>query len=472
MKLSHDRKNEFPFFKSNATPLLLASLPALLIGLAFGMGKIVRDCSLTCNVGYELAPIAILAMGIVSIPISSLTVRWANRLGYRRWQLLSLGFVAVSFVFFWGSTYFVLTMMAETTITESATSLWTFPLGFIYLCFFIWLGAVGAIVAPNIKTTVYKLFADEQRASALAITSAAIILGSLAGAFLGGAIMSYVMRKLAVRYELARDSLIISMGLITLLILPVILLIDRYSKSSGRNFHRVRPAKGEEMEFPGLGRSNLHSSINLIIGNLKLKRMASLILITGIAETIMIYLFYWLISEQVQITNGRAIFFTNFYIWLNAWTLLMLVVGANRLINRFGLIFALVSMPVALSLGSAYLIVQTAILAMYILRVVHSALEQSLYGQGVDRMILSIHEKEAPGVKAILQGLAIRIGRGLGALLVLVLALGLGLSFSHMTVVYIIVLIFWAVVAITLRPHLKKPSSLAAPQLTLKSTDS
>ena len=223
MKLSHDRKNEFPFFKSNAIPLLLASLPALLIGLAFGMGKIVRDCSLTCNVGYELAPIAILAMGIVSIPISSLTVRWANRLGYRRWQLLSLGFVAVSFVLFWGSTYFVLTMMAETTITDSPASLWTFPLGFIYLCFFIWLGAVGAIVAPNIKTTVYKLFDDEQRASALAITSAAIILGSLAGAFLGGEIMSYVLRKLAVRYELARDSLIIIMGLITLLVLPAII---------------------------------------------------------------------------------------------------------------------------------------------------------------------------------------------------------------------------------------------------------
>lgn len=145
---------------------------------------------------------------------------------------------------------------------------------------------------------------------------------------------------------------------------------------------------------------------------------------------------------------------------------------ANRMINRFGLIFALLSMPVALSLGSVYLIVQTTILAMLILRIVYSAPEKSVYGQGVDRMILAIHEKDVPGVKTVLHGLAIRVVRGLGEQLVLGLELGLSLSCIHMTVAYIIVLIFWIATAIAIPPpHLIRPSSQDASQYTLKSID-
>jgi len=68
--------------KSESLKLILAVLPAFMIGLAFGLGKIVRDCSLTCNVGYELSPLAIIAAGIVALPISAMTVRLAVRLRY------------------------------------------------------------------------------------------------------------------------------------------------------------------------------------------------------------------------------------------------------------------------------------------------------------------------------------------------------------------------------------------------------
>ena len=64
--------------------LLLAMSPPFLIGIAFGFGKIVRDCSLTCNVGYQFFPLVILVIAVLSFPLSAVSVRLAKRWGYRQ----------------------------------------------------------------------------------------------------------------------------------------------------------------------------------------------------------------------------------------------------------------------------------------------------------------------------------------------------------------------------------------------------
>ena len=100
---------------------------------------------------------------------------------------------------------------------------------------------------------------------------------------------------------------------------------------------------------------------------------------------------------------------------------------------------------------------------MYVLRIIYSSLEHSLYGQGIDRMILEVDEKYAQVIRPVFHGLIIRLGRGLGAILVLVLAVFLGISFLHMALVYLIVLIIWMTPAHSLRPFLKKSSPLSSP---------
>ena len=197
--------------------------------------------------------------------------------------------------------------------------------------------------------------------------------------------------------------------------------------------------------------------------------MTLLITIRGMAETIMIYLFYWLITEQVSGATGRTLFFADFYIWLNISTLVLLAFGANRMINRFGLVTALASMPVALFLGTMYLMVQTIVLAVYILRITYSALEHSLYGQGIDRMILEVGEKHAQLVRPLLHGLAVRVGRATGAVFVLLLALVAGISFGQMTGFFVLVLAIWILIALSLLPFLKKPSVLAGSEQTIRS---
>ncbi len=456
---------------SLALRLLLAALPAFLIGFAFGLGKIVRDCSLTCNVGYRLAPLAILAVGLVSLPIASLTVRQAGRLGYKRWQVLSLSAIGFSFFVFWGATYTILTLMADTTQAGASSSPWTFPLGFVYLLFFVWLGALGAALKPNLKSTVYRMFPRAEQAKALAVTTAAVILGGLIGAWLAGIFAPAVMLHLQVRYELARDSLILIMGLIFLLTVPVMQIIARVTRTASDYPAHDPHQEDLDTRSPTLGRGGLRRAVQLLYADTKLKRMAYLIMITGAAETFMLYLFYWLVTEQVPAPNGRTLFFSDFYIWMNAITLLFLIFGTNRVINRYGVVLALVSMPITLFFGSAYLLYHTVVASIYALRIIYSSLEQSLYGQGLDLLILDVGKTQAPLVRPVLHGLAIRMGRGLGALLVLALALGAGLSYIQLTAIFMGLLAVWVWIAFSLKKFLHKSSPVGPPLHHLRSTE-
>ena len=450
---------------------MLGAFPALLIGLSFGLGKIVRDCSLTCNIGFKLSPLAILAVGLASLPVSSITLRSAGRMGYKRWQTLSLGAIAASFFLFWAATFLVLKLTPQTAPSDVSGRLWTFPLGAIYLCFFVWIGALGAALKPNIKSTIYRLFPPHQQAKALAVTTAAVILGGLIGAWTAGRVAPAVMRYFGVRYELARDSLILMMGLLMLLCIPAVRLIARVNRESDRAYSPTPAVDDPDTAAPALDRLTLRNGIRIVMGESKLKRMASLIVATGVAESIILYLFYWLVSEQVPATAGRTLFFSDFYIWLNAWTLVFLVFGSNRLINRFGLFLALAALPFALFLGTAYLLYHSAVAAMYVVRIIYSSFEQSLYGQGLDRMMLDIDPSQEPIARPLLHGLAIRVGRGGGALLVLLLALGAGISFSHLTIVLMILLLIWLGIALSLKGYLHRSSPMAPPLHQLRATE-
>jgi hypothetical protein len=455
-----DSANQLPLENPSLTRYVLASSPAFIIGFIFGLGMILRDCSITCNVGYKFTPLAIIAVGLASIPVSSLTVRMSNRWSYQRWQITSLVAIAFTFLLFWASSYLVLTRIPETTVPDQSGSLWTFPLGLIYLSYFIWLGAIGAAVKPNLKNNVYRLFPGRGRERALAITSAAVIMGGLLGAWLVNTLGSTFQLRYDLRYEVARDSSLIFMAAFILLIIPIIILIAR--RTASQLPETPAPNENDTMT-PSPARINLRDTLRIITADPKLKRIGALIFTTGVAETTMIFLFYWLVNDQVPITNGRGMFFAHFYIWLNASTLFFLIFGTNRLINRFGLLIALGSLPIALLFGSVFLILQTAIAAMYTIRIIYSALEQSLYGQGMDRLILEVGERQAPQVRQVLHGLTIRMGRGLGAVLVMILALGAGISFTHLTGVFMVVLLIWAGISLSLRHYLHKSSLLFPP---------
>ncbi|MFC2156694.1 hypothetical protein ACFLT9_02530, partial [Acidobacteriota bacterium] len=257
---------------------ILALLPPFLIGIAFGFGKIVRDCSLTCNVGYQFFPLVILVIGILSFPLSAISVRFASRLGYRRWQILSL--VSISSVLFllWAATYFSVTNFGPTASLSFGMDFWGAAVKISYILFYIWIGVVGTVIAPNIKGTIYKVFSDQSRAKGLALTAAVIISGGLIGSFIAGRLAFYLMTTHNIRYELARDSLMLAMGIIPLLIIPLIIIIDRKFPGEPYSGKIVPPIDGQDSNEAPADRVTFSTAIRQILQNPKLKRMSAMIL--------------------------------------------------------------------------------------------------------------------------------------------------------------------------------------------------
>jgi ATP/ADP translocase len=437
---------------------ILALSPPFLIGIAFGFGKIVRDCSLTCNVGYQFFPLVILVIGILSVPLSVLSVRLAKRWGYKIWQTASLIATAMILLFLWAAAYFSVSQYNPGVRADSGLEFWQVAVKLSYILFYIWIGVVGTVIAPNIKGTIYKVFSFRKRAKALTLTGASIISGGLIGSIIASRLVSYLMKTYDLRYEMARDSLIPAMGIIILLIIPLIFIIDR--KYPGEPYSgKIDPGDdGLKLDEAPSDRLSFSMAVRQIAQNPKLKRMAGLIMTAGAAETVLFYLFYWLITLQTSGDNGRTLFFANFYLWLHASTLLFLIFGANRIISKYGLLIALITTPVAMVFGTSFLIFHTAMIVIYIMRIVLSTLEDSIYYPGIDRTILDAARTHSPIIQRIFHGLIGRIGRGIGAVVTGLLAVILGLSFQVMSLVFLVLLLLWILWALSLRPYLAKKS--------------
>jgi ATP/ADP translocase len=446
--------------KTGFTASALVFLPPFFIGMAFGFGKIVRDCSLTCNVGYQFFPLAIIVIGILSFPLSAVSVRYSSQLGYRRWQIASLLVISSILFLFWVSASISVTNYFPSSNTGSSLSPWGVAVKLTYILFYVWVGVIGTVIAPNIKGTIYKAFSFRNRAKALAMAGAMVISGGLLGSFFAGRLAPFLMQTYGLRYENARDSLILAMGIIPLLIIPAIIIIDR--KFPGEPYSGKVGSQETEDEQGNTfsAKVTFRTAFRQIVQDKRLRRMSSLIMTTGMAETVLFYLFYWLISVQTSGEGGRTLFFADFYLWLHASTLLFLIFGANRLVNRYGLVLALLTTPFALFVGTSFLIFHSALLVMYILRIVYSALEDSVYTQSVDLMILEAAKTHPPAIQRLLHGLAWRAGRGVGAVFVVVLAILLGLSFQMIALFFMILLVVWALIALSLRSYFKKPLSL------------
>jgi len=151
-------------------PVALLLAAGFVVGATFGLAKVVRDGSLTCNVGYELAPLGMLAIAVAVLPVGALRVRLEQRWGFRRWNGRSALAVAAVFVAFWGATHGLL----HGRDLHPADPSWSGALRWTYLLFFVWVGVAGAILGPNVKGTVDLAVVPERRSAMLALSAAAL----------------------------------------------------------------------------------------------------------------------------------------------------------------------------------------------------------------------------------------------------------------------------------------------------------
>ncbi len=419
-------------------PLRRIAGAALVLGLVQGLGSIVRDCALTCNVGYRQAPIAFLMVAALSLPLVALQLRMQRSWGPELWRVYSTLFIAVTLLAFRFALGVLHSESGAATILSKAT----------YLGFFIWVDLAFMILGAQL----FSLIQGDESATdrGLTVFATAMYGGGFAGGLLASSINSWLVDGLHLPFDVARDHLMIAMAAVLLLLIPVGRTDSAAAPSS-------TPAPPADNDAPAEGpQGTLALAVRILAGDPQ-ARLISLAFAFAAASAICLEsLFYWILSEQATGGNGFVRLLSTLAIWMNGFGLLLAAGGASRIIRHLGIGAVVLAVPACLLLGSGYLLLATALLAMLAIRVLKDSLSGGLYEPASERLLVRMHGANYGKQRPVFD-VASRMGTGIGALLVILLTLLLHVPLRVLIAVVVGLHLAWLAALIPLARWARRP---------------
>lgn len=403
---------------------------AFVLGLVLGLGGIVRDCALTCHVGYRHAPIAFLVVAALSLPIMALQLRMQRRWGAETWRVRSTVFVvAVLFAF----RLLLLALHSESgSVGELARVL--------YVAFFVWVDVAFMLIGAQL----FALVQGDERATdrGLTVFSAAVYAGGLIGGLVAAGANSWLTERLHLPFDIARDHLMLAMAIVLLLLLPI-----ARSESPAPAAPAPAPDRAEAAAAEDQG--GMKMALRVLAGEPESRVVTAAFVFASASGICLESLFYWILTLQSAGGGGFVRLLATLSIWMNGASLVLAAGGASRIIRHVGLAAAVLAVPACLLLGSGYLLVATGLLVMLAMRVLKDSLSGGLYEPASERLLVRLQGERYSKQRPIFE-VASRLGTGLGALLVLLLTLGLNASVNALIVLVVALHVLWLVVLVPL----------------------
>jgi AAA family ATP:ADP antiporter len=394
---------------------------AFVLGLVQGLGGIVRDCALTCHVGYRFAPLAFLVVAVLSLPFVALQLRMQRRLGPEKWRVRATFFVAASLVVF----RLVLALLrpgdgSPLHLSSRAT----------YLVFFVWVDVAFMIIGAQL----FGLLEGDESATdrGLTVFAGATYGGGLLGGVLATGANGWLQGHLHLPFDVARDHLMLPMALVLISLVPI-----ARGKAAAGSTHdaplaatpasaisgHIGPtpavtAAAEGANPPG----GLGLALRLLTGDADARAVTTSFVFASAAAIGLEALFFWILTAQTNGDSGYVRLLATMALWINGASLLLAAGGASRIIRRLGLAVTVMLVPASLFVGTGYLLVATMLTVMLTIRVVKDSLSGGLYEPASERLLVRLQGDHYPQQRPVFD-VASRAGTGLGALLVLILTL-------------------------------------------------
>jgi AAA family ATP:ADP antiporter len=393
-----------------------------LFGAAVGAGMIVRDCALTCNVGFRLVPFAWIAIALLALPVVALQVALLPRVSFARWQVACPLLVAACLVGFKAWTGLAVDAHPYVATGQHAPAVQV-----AYLTYYVWADPALVLLATNLVRLAARIYGGTATERALGVLAPATLAGGMGGSALARAGVPALVDA-GVQYEHARDGLLLVMAL-TLCALAAL----------------ARAATARFPEQPGSmpPTGGVLADAREVLGDPTQLLTGAVLVLTGAASVIVDYLFFWSVTDEVDGAAGRTGWFATFYLVLNGVTLALLLFGTQRLIARLGLTLSLIALPVCLALGGAWTLAAPSLLAVCALRITRDGLVKSLFEPATERLILQVSGPRYAAARTILGGLGFSLGMGLGGCMTAALDAGLGASRASITLALLAVLLTW-----------------------------
>lgn len=374
--------------------------PAFLLGLGAGAAMVVRDCALSCNVGFRMVPLAWLAIAALAVPFVALQVGLLRRVRFATWQVASPLVIAACLAGFHAWT----TRAVDANPYGGPDGRPAAAVQAAYLAYYVWIDPALVLLFTNLVRLGARVF-DGAVERGLAVLAPSALAGGMAGSALARALVPALVDA-GVRYEHARDGLLLVFALCLCAIAGVA---------------RAVAARFPDPPAAPAPATGVLADARAVLADPAVALAGGVLVLTGAAAVLVDYLFFWTVAEQVDRSQGRTAWFATFYLVLNGVTLALQLFGTSRLVAKLGLTAALLTLPLAAAAGGGWLAVAPSLAAVCALRIARDALTRSLFEPATERLMVLVGGARYEAVRTVLGGLGFSLGMGLGGAVALAL---------------------------------------------------
>jgi len=185
--------------------------------------------------------------------------------------------------------------------------------------------------------------------------------------------------------------------------------------------------------------------IGLIRNSRHLKLLIGIVSFTFVVIQIADFQFNAYASENIKEVDKLTKFLGSWVSNLSIIALIFQVFFANRLIKRFGVVAAMVMLPITMLVSSAWILLSYGLSSILAVKIGDGAMRHSINKVGTELLFLPLPPEVKKKTKAFLDMFVEKFARGTGGFLLLIFYTWLGLSVAQLSFVSITLASIWLV---------------------------
>ncbi|MBA2566104.1 MAG: cyclic nucleotide-binding domain-containing protein [Gemmatimonadetes bacterium] len=297
----------------------------------------------------------------------------------------------------------------------------------VYPILYLWVEVYATVMATQFWTFAGDLFTGRQGRRLFGLIGAGGVIGSI----LGGIIVSFLAEPLG-----GENLLLVAGGLL----LPIPALVFFATRGGAAPARPTRRDRNERYVRASLAYFREHRYPWLL---------ASMVFVTVVATTFIDYQFKILAAEASRSAAGLTKFFGQYNLIGGILSLVCQLFVTSFVLNRLGVFAAVMLMPTVLIAASAVLLLSPGLAAVFVIKLLDSALSHSVDLSGKQLLYVPLPERLSGTLLSFIDGLVGRVGLGFAGMLLIPLVFLL--STAQLGAVTFGFLVVWALLAFRTR---------------------
>lgn len=340
-------------------------------------GKSTRDALFLSHFPVEALPLMVVASAVLSVATMAAMIRMLATFGPGR---------VVPGAFAMSAGFLGLIAVAKQSSGRLAAVL-----------LFLHIGTVGAVIISGFWSVVNERF-DPRTARR---TVGRIAVGGTLGGLVGG------LMAMGAADRLDFGGVVVGLAVMHLLCVPLVRALRRTEDAADEASARLRPASG-----------TITDGFRFVRGDSYLRTLALLVLTVTATEALIDFVFK--AEAAARYGDGASLlrFFAVFYTAAGALTFLFQALLGRRVLERFGMLPSLVTLPISVAAATTAAIALPGLLASALVRGTESVLRSSLYRSGYELLYVPVAQEAKRTAKTLIDVGADRAGNVIGGLVV------------------------------------------------------